>query len=62
MSVRERRFWCAETLCTRQSSIETSAKMPARARLTGRLRTRLSQAVVGPTGAMSDVAAEHGRG
>lgn len=46
MSVHERRFRCAETLWTRQS-IETSARLVGPGPVTGRLRTRPPQAVVG---------------
>ena len=58
--VRKRRFVCAERLCERRSFTETSAQLPARSRLTARLRVRIGEAVTGRNRAMSDVAVEHG--
>ncbi len=58
--VRKRRFACTEVLCERRSFTETSAQLPARARLTARLRVKIGQAVTGRNRAVSDVAVEHG--
>ena len=58
--VRKRRFACAQTLCARRSFTETSAQLPARARLTARLRTKISEAVSTTNRAMSEVGKDHG--
>ncbi len=58
--VRKRRFVCAERRCERGSFTETSAQLPARARLTARLRVKIGEAVTVRNRAMSDVAVEHG--
>ena len=58
--VRKRRFVCAEWRCQRRSFTETSTQLPARARLTTRLRVKIGAAVTGRNRAMSDVAVEHG--
>ena len=43
--VRKRRFLCAERLCSRRSFTESSAQLPARARVTTRLKVRVCAAV-----------------
>ncbi len=58
--VRKRRFVCAEGLCARRSFTEISAQLPARSRLTVRLRTKISQAVSTTNRAISEVSNEHG--
>ncbi len=57
---RKRRYRCGEPACPRQSFTETSAAVPARSRLTGRLRHRLATAVARSNRAVADVAAEYG--
>jgi transposase len=57
---RKRRYRCEEPLCSRRSFTETSEQVPGRARLTGRLRERLADAVGTSNRAVSDVAREHG--
>jgi transposase len=57
--VRKRRFYCAESDCPRKSFTEVSGELPPRARLTGRLRSKVAAAVTRTNRAMSDVAAEH---
>ena len=42
---RKRRYRCEQLGCARRSFTETSAQVPARARLTERLRERLAEAV-----------------
>jgi transposase len=58
--VRKRRFVCAEALCARKSFTETSAQLPARARLTARLRVKIRQAVSTTNRAMSEVGKDYG--
>ncbi len=58
--VRKRRFVCAEAVCARRSFTETSAQLPARSRLTTRLRTKISAAVSRTNRAMSEVGADYG--
>lgn len=58
--VRKRRFVCAEADCPKKSFTEVSGQLPARSRLTVRLRTKVSAAVTTTNRAMSDVAAENG--
>ena len=58
--VRKRRFVCAERLCERRSFTETSAQLPARARLTARLRVKISGAVSTTNRAMSEVGKDYG--
>ena len=58
--VRKRRFACAQTLCARRSFTETSVQLPARARLTARLRTKISETVSTTNRAMSEVGKDHG--
>src|ERR671921_2713027 len=57
---RRRRLACREPACPRLSFTQVSAQVPARARLTARLRQRLAAAVAGSNRAVADVAAEHG--
>jgi len=58
VSVRKRRFVCAERLCSRGSFTQVSDQLPARARLTARLRVKVAAAVVTTNRAMSEVGAE----
>ncbi len=58
--VRKRRFACAEPLCRRRSFTEVSAQLPARARVTTRLKVKVAAAVTTTNRAMSEVALEHG--
>ena len=58
--VRKRRFACAQTLCARRSFTETSAQLPARARLTTRLKVQVTAAVTTTNRAVSEVANDHG--
>jgi transposase len=58
--VRKRRYVCAEVLCARRSFTETSAQLPARARLTARLRVKISEAVSTTNRAMSEVGKDYG--
>ena len=58
--VRKRRFLCPEELCPRWSFTEVTGQLPARSRLTMRLRSKVSAAVVTTNRAMSEVAGEHG--
>jgi transposase len=52
----KRRFVCTEKLCSRRSFTEVSDQIPARSRLTTRLRTKVSAAVTTTNRAMSEVA------
>ena len=56
----KRRFACAEPLCHKRTFVETSEQVPARARVTTRLRQLVLQAVTGAGRAVSEVAAAHG--
>lgn len=58
--VSKRRFLCTEKLCARGSFTEVSDQVPARSRLTKRLRTKVSAAVTTTNRAMSEVAGEYG--
>ena len=58
--VRKRRFLCAEVLCSRRSFTETSVELPARSRLTTRLRLKVGAAVTTTNRAVSEVATDHG--
>ena len=57
--VRKRRYKCVEADCDRRSFTEVTMQLPARARLTARLRGRVSSAVAGSNRAVSDVAREY---
>ena len=57
--VRKRRYRCVEDECERRSFTEVTGELPARARLTARLRGRVSSAVTRSNRAVSDVAAEY---
>ena len=54
----KRRFLCTEKLCARKSFTEVSDQVPARSRLTTRLRAKVSSAVTATNRAMSEVAGE----
>ena len=56
----KRRFMCTEKLCSRGSFTEVSDQIPARSRLTKRLRSKVSSAVTATNRAMSEVAGEFG--
>src|SRR4051794_17147738 len=56
---RRRRLACREPACPRLSFTQASAQVPARARVTTRLRARLAEAIAGSNRAVADVAAEH---
>jgi transposase len=58
--VRKRRFACAEVLCERRSFTETSAQLPARARVTTRLKVKVCAAVTTTNRAVSEVAKDYG--
>jgi transposase len=58
--VRKRRFVCAEVDCLKRLFTEVSGQLPARSRLTVRLRVKVASAVARTNRAVSDVAAEHG--
>ena len=57
---RKRRLVCLEPACPRRSFTQTTAEIPARSRLTARLRQRLAEAVARSNRAVSEVAAEYG--
>ena len=57
--VRKRRYRCEETDCDRRSFTEVTGQLPARARLTARLRAQVSTAVTTSNRAVSDVAREY---
>ena len=56
----KRRFLCTEKLCAGRSFTEVSEQVPARSRLTKRLRAKVSAAVSATNRAMSEVGAEYG--
>jgi len=56
---RKRRLICVESSCSRRSFTPTTDEIPARARLTARLRQRLAEAVARSNRAVSEVAAEY---
>lgn len=56
---RKRRYACPEQACRRRTFTETSAQVPPRHRLTGRLGAKLEDAASRSTPAVSDVAAEY---
>jgi transposase len=58
--VRKRRFACLEVLCGRRSFTETSAQLPARARVTTRLKVKVAAAVTTTNRAVSEVASDYG--
>ena len=58
--VRKRRFACREPLCGRKSFTETTLELPARARVTTRLKVAVTAAVTTANRAISDVAKDHG--
>jgi transposase len=57
---RKRRLVCVQPACPRGSFTQVTSQIPARSRLTTRLRTRLAQAIAASNRAVSDVAGEHG--
>ena len=58
--VGKRRFACIEVGCERRSFTETSAQLPARARVTTRLKVKVCAAVTKTNRAVSEVAKDHG--
>ena len=56
----KRRFLCTEKLCARGSFTEVSDQIPARSRLTKRLRTKVGAAVTATNQAISEVGGEYG--
>jgi transposase len=56
----KRRSLCAEKHCARGSFTEISDQVPARSRLTQRLRSKVSAAVTATNRAMSEVAGDYG--
>src|SRR5450631_109592 len=56
----KRRFVCTEQLCSRRSFTEVSDQIPARSRLTKRLRSKVGAAVTTTNRAMSEVAGDYG--
>jgi transposase len=57
--VRKRRFVCAQRECGRRSFTETSDQLPARARLTKRLRVKIGESVTATNRAMTDVGRDY---
>lgn len=57
--VLKRRFACEEEACPRRTFVEVSDQVPARARVTTRLRTAVLDAVVGAGRVVAEVAAAH---
>ena len=57
---RKRRLVCQQTGCQRATFTQQSTQIPARARLSARLRAELAAAIARSNRAVSDVAAEHG--
>ena len=57
---RKRRLLCLEPTCARRSFTQVTAEIPARSRLTARLRQHLAEAVARSNRAVSEVAAEYG--
>src|SRR5215213_11143313 len=51
---RRRRLACREAACPRLSFTQVSAQVPARARVTARLRQRLAAAIAGSNRAVAD--------
>jgi len=56
---RKRRLVCLPDRCPRGSFLERTTAIPARSRLTARLREHLADAIAGSNRAVSEVAAEH---
>jgi|SRR5665647_87785 len=56
----KRRFVCTEQLCSRGSFAEVTDQVPARSRLTTRLRAKVSAAVTATNRAMREVAGDYG--
>ncbi|MDV3220463.1 ISL3 family transposase [Intrasporangium sp.] len=57
---RKRRLLCREPVCATSSFTQQSAAVPARARLTERLRAKVAEAIASGNRAVSEVAAEYG--
>src|SRR5690606_36239904 len=56
---RKRRLTCQESGCSRATFTRQSEQIPARSRVTARLRAALAKAIARSNRAVSDVAAEH---
>ena len=56
---RKRRLLCQQPTCPRRSFTQVTTEVPARSRLTSRLRQRLAEAVARSNRAVSEVAAEY---
>src|SRR5574342_750353 len=56
---RKRRLICVGSSCSRRSFTPATEEIPARSRLTARLRQRLAEAVARSNRAVSEVAAEY---
>jgi transposase len=56
----KQRFACAEALCARRTFVEVSDQVPARARVTTRLRRLLVETVTSPGRVVAEVAGAHG--
>ena len=59
LSWRKRRLVCAEELCPRGTFTQTSKAVPARARLTGRLRAKVACSIASSNRSVSDVCREY---
>ena len=57
---RKRRLMCRETICGTETFTQQSAAVPARARLTTRLREKIGSAIASGNRAVSEVAGEYG--
>jgi transposase len=57
---RKRRLACLEPDCKRRSFTQVSGQIPARARVTTRLRDKVATAIAGSNRAVSEVAGEYG--
>lgn len=57
---RKRRLVCAEALCPRGTFTQTSRAVPARARLTSRLRAKVARSIAASNRSVSEVCREYG--
>ena len=57
---RQRRLACLEAACPRKSFTQVTDQLPARARLTSRLRTKVATSIAGSNRPVADVAEEYG--
>jgi transposase len=56
---RKRRLWCRETGCERRTFTQQSVAIPARSRLTERLRTKVAASIAASNRAVADVGREY---